>query len=210
MRISSEQRHLTLCIAPIGTMGVGLYEFSDSEAIRRSFRGDRSVFAHQSSPCSILFRRCKRLVENSAGFEKRLHPVPTIFAADAGVFESSPGCLRIIRHVVDHHSPGPYLRSHSTRALKVGPEDGGVEAIFRVVGDPDRLVLGVVSDDGQYRAEDLLLGDRHVVLHVDKNRGFHEVTRLEAFRMTLAADEDLSAFLDALADIRLYAFVLFL
>src|ERR1700756_5342654 len=27
------------------------------------------------------------------------------------------------------------------RALEVGPEDGGVETIFRVVGDPDRLFL---------------------------------------------------------------------
>src|SRR5579859_5097528 len=157
-----------------------------------------------------LFRHRKRLLENGARFKKRIDPVSAIFTANARIFESSPGRLRIIRHVVDHNTTRPYLRGHSTRALKVGPEDGGVEAIFRVVGDPDRLVLGVISDDGQHRAEDLLLGDRHVVLHVDKNRGFHEVTRLEAFRMTLAADENLSAFLDALADIRLYAFVLFL
>ena len=86
-------------------------------------------------------------LEDGPGFEKRLDPVPAIFAADAGVFESAPGRLRIVRHAVDHDAAGPYLRGHATRALEVGPEDGGVETIFRVVGDPDRVVLGVVSDD---------------------------------------------------------------
>ena len=85
-----------------------------------------------------------------------------------------------------------------------------METILGVVGDPDRLVLGVISDDGEYRAEDLFLSDRHVVLHVDKNRGLHEVAHFETFRMPLAADENLRAFLDALANIRLYAFILFL
>ena len=32
-----------------------------------------------------------------------------VFAADAGVFESSPRCLRIIGHTVDHDAPGAYL-----------------------------------------------------------------------------------------------------
>ena len=45
----------------------------------------------------------------SAGFEKRLDPVFAIFAAEAGVFESAPGCLRIIRHAVDHDPPSPNL-----------------------------------------------------------------------------------------------------
>ena len=34
-----------------------------------------------------------------------------------------------------------------------------METIFRIVGDPDRLVLGVISNDGQDRSENLLLGD---------------------------------------------------
>ena len=46
MRICGEKRHLTLRIAPIGAMGVGLDEFPDSEATGGFFRGDRNVFTH--------------------------------------------------------------------------------------------------------------------------------------------------------------------
>src|SRR4029434_7352011 len=60
------------------------------------------------------------------------------------------------------------------RALEVGPEDGGVQTIFGVVGDADCLFLGVISDDTQHGTENLFLGDRHVVLHVDEHRGLQE------------------------------------
>src|SRR5260370_37921255 len=152
----------------------------------------------------------ERSFEDSPGFEKRLDSVSAIFTADAGVFESSPGCLRIIRHTVDHDASGTYLRGYTTRAREVGPKDRGVETIFRIVGDPDRLVLGVISNDGQDGAENLLLGNCHIVLHIDKHRGLHEVTGFETFRMTLTTDKNLHAFFDALADIRLHLFVLFL
>jgi hypothetical protein len=46
MRVCGEKRHLTLRIAPIGAMGVGLDEFPYSEAIRGFFRRDRNMFAH--------------------------------------------------------------------------------------------------------------------------------------------------------------------
>src|SRR5438445_4067668 len=89
------------------------------------------VFAHQSVSLGL---------KDGPGVDKRLVPVPPIFTADTGVFESSPGRLRIIRHAVDHDTPGPYLGGHATRALKVGPKDGAVEPIFRVIRDPDRLI----------------------------------------------------------------------
>src|SRR4029077_10962166 len=97
-----------------------------------------------------------------------------------------------------------------TGALKAGPEDGGMKTIFRVVGDPDRIFLGIVRDDTKHGAENLFLRDCHVVLDVDEHRGLQEVTRFEAFGMALPTDENLRAFFDALADIRLHAFVLFL
>ena len=59
------------------------------------------MFAHEL----VSFRHS----ENGSGFEKRFHPVSAIFTADAGVFESSPRCLWIIGHVVDHDAPGAYL-----------------------------------------------------------------------------------------------------
>src|ERR1700736_4360921 len=90
------------------------------------------------------------------------------------------------------------------RAREVGPKDGGVETIFRIVGDPDRLVLGVISNDRQDGAENLVLGDRHVVLHINKHRGLHEETRFETFRTTFPTDKNLRAFFNSLADIRLH------
>src|ERR1700738_987568 len=128
-------------------------------------------------------------LKDGPGFEKCLDPVPAIFAVDAGVFKTTPGRLWIIRHAVDHDAPGPYLRSHAPRALEVGAEDGGVETILRVVGDPDRLLLGVIRDDTQHGAKNLFTGDRHVVLHVHEHRGLHEVTGFETVRMALATRE---------------------
>jgi hypothetical protein len=88
-----------------------------------------------------MFMPAEQLLEDGPWFEKRLDSVAAIFTADARVFESAPGCLRIICHIVDHDAPCSYLRGDATRSLEVGPEDGGVETIFRVVGDLDRLVF---------------------------------------------------------------------
>jgi hypothetical protein len=91
---------LTVCIATIGAMRVGLNKFSDRETIRGFAGRDGQVLAHESASLRLKY---------GAGFEKRLSPVSGIFTADAGVFKSSPGCLRIIRHAIDHDAPGPNL-----------------------------------------------------------------------------------------------------
>src|SRR6266849_8519986 len=98
----------------------------------------------------------------------------------------------------------------TTRALEVGPDDGGKTTIFRVVGDPDCLILGVISDDTQNGTKNLFLGDRHVVFHVDENGGLHEVARFETFRMTFSADQHLSPFFDAFANVGFHTLTLFL
>ena len=100
MRIFGEQSHLTLRVAPIRAVWIRLDELSDGEAIGGLGRGNGDVRAHE---------RAALRLENGAGFEKRLDPVSAIFTADPGVFESSPGCLRIVRHAVDHHAPRAYL-----------------------------------------------------------------------------------------------------
>ena len=94
------------------------------------------------------------------------------------------------------------------RALEVGPEDGTMEAIPGVVGDSDGLLLRVVSNHAKHGAENLLPGDRHVVLHVDKHRGLREETRVETVRMSLSPDQYLGTLFDPLADVGLNSFVL--
>ena len=81
-------------------MRVGLDELSDSEAVRGFAGRDCQVLAHESASLRLKY---------GAGFEKRLDPVLAIFTAEAGVFKSAPGCLRIVRHAVDHDPPGPNL-----------------------------------------------------------------------------------------------------
>src|SRR5580704_5129061 len=121
-----------------------------SRIARRSAASSGEMLACLAMDCVLWFeaaRRGWRLFEDSAGFEKRLDPVSAIFTADARVFETSPGCLRIIGHIVDHHAPGPNLRSHAASALYIGPKDGRVETILGFVGDSDRLVLRVIGNN---------------------------------------------------------------
>jgi hypothetical protein len=97
--VCGKESHLAFRIATIGAVCVGLDELPDSEAIR-GFLGEM---------VTCLLMRVSLRLKNGPGFEKRLDPVLAIFTADAGVFESAPGRLRIVRHAVDHDAPGPYL-----------------------------------------------------------------------------------------------------
>jgi hypothetical protein len=54
-----------------------LDELSDGEAVRGFFGEDGDVPAHESASLGL---------KNGTGFEKRVDPVPAIFAADARVF----------------------------------------------------------------------------------------------------------------------------
>ncbi len=53
---------------------------------------------------------------------------------------------------------------HRLRAVVVAGEHRARQAVRRVVGDAHRVVVTVVGDDGQHRAEDLLAGHLGVVV----------------------------------------------
>src|ERR1700758_281552 len=91
--------------------------------------------------------------------KKRLNAVFAIFAADTGVFESAPGRLRIVCHVIDHDAAGSQLKRNAACANDVTPQDGGVETVLGVVGNADGFFLRVVGDDTQNGAENLFLGN---------------------------------------------------
>src|ERR1700739_3962429 len=86
-----------------------------------------------------------RPLKDGLWLEKRFNAVFAIFAADTGVFESAPGCLRIVGHVIDHDAAGPQLRGHAACALDVSAQYGGVETGFGVGGNADGFVLGGVG-----------------------------------------------------------------
>ena len=66
-------------------------------------------------------------------------------------------------------------RRDAARALEVARRHVAGEAVGRVVGDPDRVLLVLVGQDREHRPEDLLARDRHVVAHVREHGRPHVV-----------------------------------
>src|ERR1700747_2127541 len=164
MGVWGKESHLTFGIATISAVCIGLNQLADGEPIRGFIWGDADLFAHEFV---LYFIPQERLLKNRFWLKKRLNSVFAIFAADAGVLKSAPGCLGIVRHGIDHDATGSQLRRHAPCAIEVCPQDSRVETIFGVVGDADRFILGVVSNHAEHGAENLLLGTRYVVFHID-------------------------------------------
>src|SRR5262245_9123284 len=70
---------------------------------------------------------------------------------------------------VDTHGAGPDPLRDRDRPVVVGAEDGAGQAEDRVVRDPDRVVVILVADDREHRAEDLVLGDLAVRVDVGEH-----------------------------------------
>src|SRR5579859_5697871 len=117
------------------------------------------------------------------------------------MFESAERGLLIVKHTVDRYTPGEKLRGYAARSLWVGSAHEGVQAEVGIIGDSDRILLGFIRYNGQDGAENLFPGNCHVVLHMDKHRGFYEVASLKPFRVPLAADQHFRAFFNAFADV---------
>jgi hypothetical protein len=71
--VCGKERHLTVRIATIGAMRVGLNEFSDLETIRGFARRDCQVLAHESASLKLNVAKLK----SGAGLEKPLGMVST-------------------------------------------------------------------------------------------------------------------------------------
>src|SRR6201984_1178779 len=78
---------------------------------------------------SYLIQR-ERLLKNRFWLKKRLNSVFAIFAADAGVLKSAPGCLGIVGHGIDHDATGSQRRGHAPWSIEVRPPDRGAETLF--------------------------------------------------------------------------------
>src|ERR1700733_2294790 len=98
--VVGKESHLTFRIATVGAVRVGLDELANCKAIRGFFGRDSYVLAHWLVSLGL---------NDGSGFEKSFDPVSAVFAPAAGVFESSPRRVGIVRHSVDHHPSGSYL-----------------------------------------------------------------------------------------------------
>src|SRR5580658_7660342 len=148
--------------------------------------------------------------QNGPRFKKRLDAERSEFAADTGMLESAERRLLIVQHTVDCHAAGLDLRCDAARALNVRAAYVSVESVLRIVGDPDRVFFVLVGDDREDRPENLFPGDCHIILHVDKYRGFDEIARLKARRVSFASDKHLCTFFNTFPDVGLHTLILLL
>src|SRR4051812_36650262 len=97
---------------------------------------------------------------------ERGQPLRAVLAADPGALEAAERRAHVEGVPVDAVGAGADLFGDLVAVIDVRRPHRSGEAVVAVVGDLDRLLLGVVGDHRQDRAEDLLLRDRHLGLHV--------------------------------------------
>jgi hypothetical protein len=99
---------------------------------------------------------------------------------------------RVERGAVNLDPAGPKPPGDRLGSLLGGRVDAAREAVLRVVGDRNRIVLGVVGLDHEHGTEDLLLGDHHLGPHVAEDSGPDVVPGVRATFFTLAAATSLT------------------
>src|SRR5215470_17341269 len=109
--------------------------------------------------------------------------------AESRLLEAAEGRLEIDDHArVDGDAARAHARGDLRAALDVGRPDAAAQAVLRVVGDRDRLLLAAVGDHGQHRPEDLLLRDLHLVVDVREDGRLDEPALRERLRRAAADD----------------------
>src|ERR1700722_14866219 len=101
-------------------------------------------------------------------------------APDAGLLVAAEGDVGSEPHpAVDADRAGSDPPGDAEGSLVGAAVDRSGQTVDRVVGDPHRVVVAVVVDDHQDRAEHLFLGDLAVRVDVDQQRGGVEVARVD-------------------------------
>lgn len=114
----------------------------------------------------------------------------TAFAADAGGLHAPEGGTQVADVVgVDPHHAGLDGVGDAVAALEIRGPDVGGQAELGGVGEFDGLGLVVEGGDGDDRAEDLLLEDPGVALHVGEDRGLEVVAVREVVGTGAARDQ---------------------
>jgi hypothetical protein len=125
-----------------------------------------------------------------------------VLPADAAVLVAAEGHVGAVgRAAVDAHEAGLDPTSHGQRMLQRARHHVAGQTVGAVVGDPDRVFLVVERDDAQHRAEDLLLGDGHLVVDVDEKRWPDVISLVETGRAHRARRPARGALVDALLDV---------
>src|SRR5688572_20415917 len=97
--------------------------------------------------------------DHGLGLEELLETVVAPLAAVARLLVAAERRAEVGRCPVDADLAGADPRRDAARALEVARRHVAGEAVRRVVGDPDRIVLVVVGQDREHGPEDLLARD---------------------------------------------------
>src|ERR1700735_4711749 len=103
-------------------------------------------------------------------------------ASDARLLEAAERDSEVGAPRIGTDGAGPELSRDRAGPVHVVGEDGRVEAVDRVVGDADGVLLVNGRDDGEHRPEDLLLRDRRGIVDVAEHSGLDEPTAIEVLR----------------------------
>ena len=124
------------------------------------------------------------------------------FAADARLLESAEGDAEVGSERVVADGARSELAGDLAGPVGIVSEHRSVQAVDRVVGDVDRVLLVIGGDHAQHRPEDLLLGDSGRVVDVPEDGGLDEPAAAEAARPGAARGQRRSL-LDSLGDVAL-------
>src|SRR6202008_1062959 len=101
------------------------------------------------------------------------------FAPKAGLLESTERRKRLIIQAVDEHAAGDNLRGYPVGARAISREHVGMQSIDGVVRQRDRVLFVVIGDHRQYRSEDLLACNGHLIADVTEHRRPDKVAVLQ-------------------------------
>ena len=112
----------------------------------------------------------------------------SVRAADATCLDPSVGSFADAEagdYVVHHHGSGLNSSRHRFSAGAISGPDAGGQTIFRIVGQPDRLVLAVERHYGQHRPKGFFAHNAHFVIDFPQYRG--RIIVRSDFRQTFSA-----------------------
>src|SRR5947209_11175330 len=128
---------------------------------------------------------------------------------DAASFVAAEGRFLVdAAGAVDAEHAGADALRDSQRAADVSGPDGAGEPVLVLVHEANDLLFVLERDDGQYRAEDFLLGDPHPIVGVVEDGGFEEASVRWSAGGGRAAGDQPRAFLVPHIDVALNALAL--
>src|SRR4051794_15264319 len=142
---------------------------------------DRYLSAQAPLP-RTLGRRVTHRHQHALELAERGQAFRPVLAADSRALEAAERRAHVEGVPVDPVGPGPHLLRDLVAAVDILRPDRPGEPVVAVVGHVDGLLDRVVGDDRQDRPEDLLLGDRHLVVDVGENRRLDVPADVEVLR----------------------------